>query len=57
VIAGVSVFVSLLTTMSMIRLWQYVFWGKPHRVQPVRTGRAPHNAMLMTTGPVAILVA
>jgi multicomponent Na+:H+ antiporter subunit E len=57
VIAGVSVFVSLLTTMSMIRLWQYVFWGKPHHAQPVRTGRAPHNAMLMTTGPVAILVA
>ncbi len=56
-IAGVSVFVSLLTTMSMIRLWQYVFWGKPHRVQPVRTRRSPHNAMLMTTGPVAILVA
>jgi multicomponent Na+:H+ antiporter subunit D len=27
-IAGVSVFVSLLTTMSMIRIWQYSFWGK-----------------------------
>jgi multicomponent Na+:H+ antiporter subunit D len=56
-IAGISVFVSLLTTMSMVRLWQYVFWGKPHHAQPVRTGRAPHNAMLMTAGPVAILVA
>ncbi len=29
VIAGVSLIVSLLTTMSMIRLWQYIFWGKP----------------------------
>lgn len=57
VIAAVSVVVSLLTTMSMIRLWQYVFWGKPHRASPNHNGRAPHNAMLMTTGPVAILVA
>ena len=57
VIAGVSVFVSLLTTMSMIRLWQYVFWGKPHRTQPAHSRRAPHNAMLMTAGPVGILVA
>jgi len=56
-IASVSIFVSLLTTMSMIRLWQYVFWGKPHRVAPVRSGRAPHNAALLTTAPVAILVA
>lgn len=57
VIAAVSVVVSLFTTMSMIRLWQYVFWGKPHRVQPNHNRRAPHDAMLMTTGPVAILVA
>lgn len=57
VIAAVSVVVSLLTTMSMIRLWQYVFWGKPHWAPPNHNGRAPHNAMLMTTGPVAILVA
>ena len=57
VIAGVSLIVSLLTTMSMIRLWQYIFWGKPHGARPVHSGRTPRNAMLMTTGPVAILVA
>ncbi len=57
VIAAVSIVVSLLTTMSMIRLWQYVFWGKPHRAQPLQHGRTPHQATLMTTAPVAILVA
>ncbi|MFO7634212.1 MAG: proton-conducting transporter membrane subunit [Caldilinea sp.] len=56
-IAGVSVFVSLLTTMSMVRLWQYMFWGKPHR-QPLAAQRmTTTNVSLMTTVPVAILVA
>ena len=56
VIAGVSVFVSLLTTMSMIRLWQYIFWGKPHR-QPLTPRRqVSSNHTVMTTAPVMILV-
>jgi multicomponent Na+:H+ antiporter subunit D len=55
-IAGVSVFVSLLTAMSMIRLWQYIFWGKPRTAAPAPP-RTAHNAAWMTTGPVAILVA
>jgi multicomponent Na+:H+ antiporter subunit D len=56
VIAGVSVFVSILTTMSMIRLWQYIFWGKPHR-QPLTPRRQINpNHTLMTTAPVMILV-
>ena len=55
-IAGVSVFVSLLTTMSMIRLWQYIFWGKPHR-QPLMPRRQAHASQtVMTTAPVLILV-
>lgn len=57
VIAAVSVFVSLLTTMSMIRLWQYIFWGKPHGASHApRRLTTTHGAML-TTAPVAILVA
>jgi multicomponent Na+:H+ antiporter subunit D len=57
VIAGVSLVVSLLTTMSMIRLWQYTFWGE------FRTGSAQWrplmkpNAQLRTIGPMAVLVA
>jgi multicomponent Na+:H+ antiporter subunit D len=54
-IAAVSVFVSLLTTMSMIRLWQSIFWGKP-RLSPPPGVRAPGRA-LWTTTPSAILVA
>ena len=43
--------------MSMVRLWQYMFWGKPHR-QPLAAQRmTTTNVSLMTTVPVAILVA
>jgi multicomponent Na+:H+ antiporter subunit D len=56
-IAGVSLFVSVLTTMSMIRLWQYIFWGKPKREYVARPHfqRADVNAMMVA--PPAILVA
>ncbi|HQY90384.1 proton-conducting transporter membrane subunit [Caldilinea sp.] len=56
-IAGVSVIVSVLTTMSMVRLWQYVFWGKPHATPVTPQRKAPRHGSLMTTAPVAILVA
>ena len=54
-IAAVSVFVSLLTTMSMIRLWQSIFWGPPRHAPPSGV-RAPGRT-LWTTTPSAILVA
>jgi multicomponent Na+:H+ antiporter subunit D len=56
-ITGVSVFVSLLTTMSMIRLWQYMFWGKPGpRLQPL-TRFNNRRSHFWTTLPPALLVA
>ena len=55
-ITGVSVFVSLLTTMSMIRLWQYMFWGKPGpRLQPL-TRFNNRRSHFWTTLPPALLV-
>jgi multicomponent Na+:H+ antiporter subunit D len=56
-IAGVSVFVSLLTTMSMIRLWQYIFWGKPHRQPLTQRRQTAPNYAWMTVAPVIALVA
>ncbi|GIV72756.1 MULTISPECIES: proton-conducting transporter transmembrane domain-containing protein [Caldilinea] len=57
VIAGVSVFVSLLTTMSMIRLWQYIFWGKMHREPLTMRQQEAPNYSWMTVAPVIVLVA
>lgn len=56
IIAAVSVFVSLLTTMSMIRLWQYVFWGKPHSKYRMPQKLATSSASMLMTVPVLILV-
>lgn len=56
IIAAVSVFVSLLTTMSMIRLWQYVFWGKPHSKYRMPAKLATQSASTAMTVPVLILV-
>ncbi|MBK8048966.1 MAG: hypothetical protein IPK16_18725 [Anaerolineales bacterium] len=55
-IAGVSIFVSLLTTMSMIRLWQYIFWGKPHTQRRSRSEYAPSTTQAMLLTPTAVLV-
>jgi multicomponent Na+:H+ antiporter subunit D len=58
VVAGVSVLVSVLTLMSMARLWQGAFWGEPSP-QPIYPG-APltrRNGRLLTLGPIALLVA
>jgi multicomponent Na+:H+ antiporter subunit D len=56
-IAGVSLFVSVLTTMSMIRLWQYIFWGKPKREYTPRAHFQRLEVNMMMVGPAAVLVA
>lgn len=56
-IAAVSLFVSVLTTMSMIRLWQYIFWGKPKREYPLRPHFQRPGIQAMLLAPAAILVA
>ena len=56
-VAAVSVVVSLLTTMSMIRLWQYVFWGKPNpQIKPRPAFRSASTRALMLA-PALVLVA
>ncbi|MEZ4560866.1 MAG: hypothetical protein R2854_31270 [Caldilineaceae bacterium] len=48
-----SVFVSLLTTMSMIRIWQYSFWGKYPGVPghcAAAVPRSPLQEILIPTG-------
>ena len=55
-IAAVSLGVSVLTTMSMIRLWQYIFWGKPKRAYPARTHFQRTDINVMLVAPAAVLV-
>jgi multicomponent Na+:H+ antiporter subunit D len=56
-IAGVSIVVSLLTTMSMIRLWQYTFWGE------LKMGLTPTDPLnkrysgWLVIAPITLLVA
>ena len=57
VVAGVSVFASLLTMMNMMRLWRESFWGdysRPSRI-PSRILQSRARQQLMLT-PVALLV-
>ena len=56
-IAGLSLFVSVLTTMSMIRLWQYIFWGKPKRDYPRRPHFHQPGVQAMLLAPAGVLVA
>ena len=56
-IAGVSVAVSLLTTMSMIRIWQYSFWGKYHGSKAVVPPLEQPRTKRMILAPVTVLVA
>ncbi len=56
-VAGISVVVSLLTTMSMLRLWQYIFWGKPNLELTQRTNLAQPGARTMMLAPAVVLVA
>ncbi len=55
-IAAVSLGVSVLTTMSMIRLWQYIFWGKPKRAYPARAHFQRTDVNVMLVAPAAVLV-
>lgn len=57
-IAGVSVFVSLLTTMSMIRIWQYSFWGKypgSKAIAPPLERAHKYKEILIPTGTLVAL--
>ena len=56
-IAAVSLVVSLLTLMSMIRLWQYTFWGKFSEGTARWSPLLKPNAGWLAVGPVAVLVA
>jgi multicomponent Na+:H+ antiporter subunit D len=57
VIASVSMFTGFLTLMSMIRLWQTAFWGKPAAyANPVSPLAKPMHRGL-TLAPIALLVA
>jgi multicomponent Na+:H+ antiporter subunit D len=55
-IGAVTLVVSLLTLMSMVRLWQYTFWGE------FKSGKAQWNplrkpaASTLATAPIAVLV-
>jgi multicomponent Na+:H+ antiporter subunit D len=56
-IAAISLGVSVLTTMSMIRLWQYIFWGKAKRAYPARPYFQRFDINVMLVAPAALLVA
>ncbi|MBX3001116.1 MAG: hypothetical protein KF893_21515 [Caldilineaceae bacterium] len=56
-VAFVSVFVSVLTLMSMARLWQYSFWGEKPATPapyPILTRR---RSQWLILGPIALLMA
>ena len=56
-IAGISLLVSLLTTMVMIRLWQYIFWGEFSSGHAQWTPLRKAHATWLTQGPMTVLVA
>lgn len=56
-IAGVSIVVSLLTTMSMIRLWQYTFWGNYNTGAVPAAPLSRRYASWLVLGPTTVLVA
>jgi len=56
-VAGVSLVVSVLTTMSMIRLWQYIFWGKAKTERRPSPHFASPTVNMMLIAPTAVLVA
>jgi multicomponent Na+:H+ antiporter subunit D len=43
--------------MSMLRLWQYIFWGKPNLELTQRTNLAQPGARTMMLAPAVVLVA
>ena len=56
-VAGVSILVSLLTLMSMARLWQTAFWGKPTASLAETAPLSRPGGPWLTLGPIALLVA
>lgn len=56
-IAAVSVAVSLLTMMSMVRLWQYTFWGDDTRGQAPAAPLSKRHSGWLVLAPTATLVA
>ncbi len=56
-VAGASLVASLLTLMTMLRLWQYPFWGEYRSVRPHWTPLHKPGAAWMTVAPMALLVA
>ncbi len=55
--AGISLFVSLLTAMVMIRLWQYIFWGDFTTGHAQWTPLRKSHSQLLTLAPISVLVA
>lgn len=55
--AAVSLLVSLLTMMVMIRLWQYIFWGEFTTGHAQWTPLRKPWASWLTLGPITVLVA
>ncbi len=56
-IGGVSIFVSLLTTMSMIRIWQYSFWGEYPGTKAAAPPLQDLRRRSLIIAPTAVLVA
>lgn len=55
-IAGVSVVVSILTLMSMARLWQYGFWGERQIAQPTERILDSRRRQWLILTPIAVLI-
>lgn len=57
VVAGVSILVSILTLMSMARLWQAAFWGTSDQPTAPTAPLSRPGGQWLTLGPIALLVA
>jgi multicomponent Na+:H+ antiporter subunit D len=56
-VAFVSVAVSVLTMMSMARLWQYGFWGEKPTEPPPHPILAKRRSQWLVLSPIAVLIA
>ena len=59
VMLGISLAVSVLTLVSMLKIWTGLFWGEPTRVESDRRGLLRHHPLMsgVTMGVVALGVA
>jgi len=55
-IGAVSLLVSFLTLMSMVRLWQKAFWGPPTQQVHPHTPLSMPRQRFLTLAPIAVLV-